>query len=750
MKKIIWLIISLSSLHSFAADPKPGYLIDKNTGCKVWTGDVTSRSVQWSGACAEGYASGQGAVVMLKDGKKLYEANANYISGKITGYGEMVFSDGGKYMGEYRDGKRNGRGVLTAVDGSKYVGEYNDDQMHGKGIISFKDGSNYIGDMKNDASNGLGIDNYANGDMYIGEFKASKKNGQGIYVSKDGNLKEGVWESNKFIRETKVELPDINFDAFLIKISSQKNSNISGIPIKPSKIKSGFVADLLRCRQASDDYLQAAKRYANTPSIAFANYFSIAGYTYLTGCGVTSDFEEAKYWLELAAKYEDYEAIHNLAWFYHNGLGGEINLKKAVNLYTKVINSEKVSPSSKKISKSNVELIPDYALLIQSEPESLVAEKSNKNQSSAALKTTNTDKSSNQSPSKRTSQLSLEVNTTDPDNTGMLTIRIKTNEETASLTVNGIEEGSKDDGKYEIRRLAKVGQKNVYTIVAKDIFGTTATKEIIVERKASEAKVAFAELNPAKIQPALPKDAIAIIIGITDYKNLPKADFASEDARVFYDYAIRGLGIKPENIKLLIDADADQAEIYRAFKAWLPARVKKTTDVFVFYSGHGLPTADGKGLYLLPQRADRDFIDKTAINQQEINETIQALKPNSVTLFLDSCYSGAARTGQSLVASARPVTMKANIQVFPPEFTVITASTAEQISSSSPELKHGIFSYYLMKGMEGDADSNKDGKITFGEMQAYLVENVGRQAGMMSRKQEPQLVGDASRVLVGR
>ena len=56
----------------------------------------------------------------------------------------------------------------------------------------------------------------------------------------------------------------------------------------------------------------------------------------------------------------------------------------------------------------------------------------------------------------------------------------------------------------------------------------------------------------------------------------------------------------------------------------------------------------------------------------------------------------------------------------------------------------------LMKGMEGDADANRDGKITLGEMQAYLTENVGRQAGMMNRKQEPQLVGDANRVLVGR
>ena len=72
------------------------------------------------------------------------------------------------------------------------------------------------------------------------------------------------------------------------------------------------------------------------------------------------------------------------------------------------------------------------------------------------------------------------------------------------------------------------------------------------------------------------------------------------------------------------------------------------------------------------------------------------------------------------------------------------------ISWSSDELGHGIFSYYLMKGMEGDADTSKDGKITLGEMQGYLAEKVGRQAGMMNRKQEPQLIGDPSRVLVAK
>ena len=52
--------------------------------------------------------------------------------------------------------------------------------------------------------------------------------------------------------------------------------------------------------------------------------------------------------------------------------------------------------------------------------------------------------------------------------------------------------------------------------------------------------------------------------------------------------------------------------------------------------------------------------------------------------------------------------------------------------------------------MEGDADENKDGKITAGEIQTYLADMVPKQAMTMNRKQMPQLTGDANRVLVGR
>jgi uncharacterized caspase-like protein len=347
-------------------------------------------------------------------------------------------------------------------------------------------------------------------------------------------------------------------------------------------------------------------------------------------------------------------------------------------------------------------------------------------------------------------KISLQIFIRNQNEQGEISIEINTNADTASLKINGEDQGGRADVKYLIKKIARAGQETMFTIVATDINGNTDTKTITVNRPVAESKPLVAALNPAQVKKQPERDAVAIIIGIADYKNLPRADYANDDARVFYDYAVRALGVKPENIKLLVDADADDVAIYQAFKTWLPSRVRSSTEVYVYYSGHGLPTADGQGLYLLPQRAHRDFIDKTAITQAEINTAIQAAKPRSVTVFLDSCYSGQSRSGETLIASARPVVLKTAKQLFPDNFTVITASQADQISSSSPDLKHGIFSYYLMRGMEGEADANKDGRITAGEMQAYLLEQVTRQAGMQNRVQQPQLIGDANRVLVGR
>ena len=352
---------------------------------------------------------------------------------------------------------------------------------------------------------------------------------------------------------------------------------------------------------------------------------------------------------------------------------------------------------------------------------------------------------------KKASRIAIKSSASQPDANGDFTITIQTGADTASLKIDGEELGGKRDGNYVINRVARVGEQNSYAISARDVFGNTDSATVTVARQVADSRPAIPRLNPASVKVQLPRDAVAIIIGIENYRRVAKADFANADAKDFYTYASRALGIKPENIKLLVDDGADDIEILNAFQNWLPLKVNKgKTDVYVFFSGHGYPSQDGSSLYFLPFNVDKQYLERTSVKQKEVVSALQKAQAKSVTMFIDACYSGQTRGGEVLIAGLKPIALKADEKAYPSEFTVITASAADQFSSASQDLKHGIFSFYLMKGMEGDADVNKDGKITSGELQRYLSEMVGRQAMGLNRTQNTQLFGDADRVLVGR
>ncbi len=68
-----------------------------------------------------------------------------YLSNWTNCFGTMTYSDGIKYVGEWKDGKAHGRGTATYADGDKYVGEFKDDNFHGQGTLTYADGRVWIG-----------------------------------------------------------------------------------------------------------------------------------------------------------------------------------------------------------------------------------------------------------------------------------------------------------------------------------------------------------------------------------------------------------------------------------------------------------------------------------------------------------------------------------------------------------------------------------------------------------------------------
>ena len=318
------------------------------------------------------------------------------------------------------------------------------------------------------------------------------------------------------------------------------------------------------------------------------------------------------------------------------------------------------------------------------------------------------------------------------------------------VEIDGVIQKAKN-GRFSFERFSVVDEK--VAIVAIDQWGNRSKEKIInvkVEIKDTETVKKLEKLDPFKIQSnILSKSKVALIFGIENYATNPKATFANYDAKYFYQYAKNIFGVKNENIKLLVDEDANLVSSLGALNKWLPGKIKKNhTELIIFFAGHGLASTDGEQLYLLPQDGDSDLLARTAISREEIFQLVSKLKPKNVTVFFDACYSGVSRDEETLLDSARPLMIVADDQDTPENFTIFSASQLDQISSGLKEAKHGIFSYYLMKGLEGNADSNNDKKITNGELIAYLDENVSQKASELGRQQNPSLAGDPDKVLM--
>jgi len=306
------------------------------------------------------------------------------------------------------------------------------------------------------------------------------------------------------------------------------------------------------------------------------------------------------------------------------------------------------------------------------------------------------------------------------------------------------------EGKFRIKRFSPVDEQ--IEIIATDQWGNRSQPKLVnitIEQQETIVADTFENLDPSKIRTRSNKNRVALIIGIEKYDQTPEASYANLDAKYFYEYVRKGFGVSKANIKLLVDEDANLIQSLGTINKWLPSKIKDgKTELIIFFAGHGLASSDGKELYLLPQDSDPDLLARTALSRTELFQQIIALNPKSVTMFLDTCYSGISRDEKTLLASARPVRILANDQDTPNNFTIFSASQLDQISSGLKEAKHGIFSYYLMKGLEGNADINQDKQITNGELIAYMDQNVSQKASELGRQQNPSLAGDPDKILM--
>lgn len=241
------------------------------------------------------------------------------------------------------------------------------------------------------------------------------------------------------------------------------------------------------------------------------------------------------------------------------------------------------------------------------------------------------------------------------------------------------------------------------------------------------------------IRPATMENAHAIVIGVERYREkLPPADFAASDARLMARYLTKVLGYPEQNVAVLINEQANKSDFEKYFERWLPNRIEKTATVFVYYSGHGAPDPVSGDTFLVPHDGDPTYLTETAYPLKRLFAGLAKLPTQKITVVMDSCFSGAG--GRSVIAQgAKPLVMVSSSAPVSAGITVLTASAGNQISHSYEEKGHGLFTYFLLKGIKEQSGA---GPLSFKKIFDYAAPQVSTVARRQyNNDQVPQWQG---------
>lgn len=224
----------------------------------------------------------------------------------------------------------------------------------------------------------------------------------------------------------------------------------------------------------------------------------------------------------------------------------------------------------------------------------------------------------------------------------------------------------------------------------------------------------------------------SVIIGVASYKDMPVLRFTDDDAYRIYAFlkSPEGGAVADEQIKLLIDESATRQNILSAMREVF-YKAGPNDFVLLYFSGHGLPGA------FLP--IDYNGVDNK-IFHQEINDMLKKSPAKYKLCIADACHSG------SMLAARSVQTTQNTIVGFYNQLAQAQAGTALIMSSKSEEtsleasgLRQGVFSHFLIRGLKGEGDANRDKKVTIQELFDYVYSNVRSFTGNL---QSPIIRGD--------
>jgi Caspase domain len=237
-------------------------------------------------------------------------------------------------------------------------------------------------------------------------------------------------------------------------------------------------------------------------------------------------------------------------------------------------------------------------------------------------------------------------------------------------------------------------------------------------------------------RPVAGADKFAVVVGIARYSDtasgLTNLQFADRDAQDFRDFLLSpdGGSFPKENIRLLLNEDATSQNVRSALFTFL-TKAQPQDEVVLYIAGHGAPDPnDPRNLYLLTYDTKLEDMGGTAFPMYQLQDVFtRVIKAKRVVTFADTCHSygfsgASARAKKSNNLVNQYLSHFANDS----DRAVITASDISQLSYESDKWGggHGVFTFFLLKGLHGEADANKDGTVTAGELFSYIHDSVDK------------------------
>lgn len=252
------------------------------------------------------------------------------------------------------------------------------------------------------------------------------------------------------------------------------------------------------------------------------------------------------------------------------------------------------------------------------------------------------------------------------------------------------------------------------------------------------AKAGHSDVDEPGYKQAEDASKFALVVGVENYESLPSADYAERDAKAVRDHLL-ALGYPRRNVIFLTGQQAGKSGIEKYVESWLPRNVDENSLIFVYFSGHGAPDVASGQAFLMPWDADAKFVDSTGYPVGRLYKNLAALKAKRIVVALDSCFSGAG--GRSVIAKgARPLITRVNTGL--PEtdkLVVLAAASGDEITGAADGQGHGLFTYYLLKGL-----NERGGSASVKSLYDYLKPKVEDAARRDNRDQTPQLLPSAA------